>query len=186
MSRERRNYFRLKDRVAIEIKPLERARALDPTASLEDSSTRRFRLLSELEALSGETQSLLSAIAQREPQLVRCLRLMERKLNLIAEAAIDQDDEPLPDDEQDVSLSAGGVSFIARNLVAAGDYLAIRILLLPERAGLLLKSQVISVRERDSHFLVSCEFLNMDDADRAVITRHLMKSETRQRALAIT
>ncbi|MGB0957991.1 MAG: hypothetical protein ACPGUF_05910, partial [Litorivicinus sp.] len=58
------------------------------------------------------------------------------------------------------------------------------MLLLPERAGLLLKSKVVAVRERDDHFAVRCEFINMSEAERAVITRHLMKSETRQRAMA--
>ncbi len=184
MSQERRNYFRLQDRVAIEIKPLDAERALDPAAPLADAGTRRFRLISELESLNAETQSLLSAISQRDPQMARFLRLMERKLHLIAEASIDQDDEPLPDNEQDVSLSAGGVSFSSRTPASPGEFLSIRMLLLPERAGLLLKSKVVSVRERDDHFAVRCEFINMSEAERAVITRHLMKSETRQRAMA--
>ena len=182
MTQERRNYFRLQDRVAIEIRSLEPARALDPAAPLADEGTRRFSLISELEALNAESQSIITAISQRDPSLSRYLRLLERKLKLISEATVDQDDEPLPDNEIEVSLSAGGVSFATTRAVNPGEYLAIRMLLLPQRAGLLLKSRVIGVTRRDGRYQVRCEFINVSDADRTVISRHLMQSESRQRA----
>lgn len=185
MTNERRNYFRMTQRVAMEIKPLDPARATDPSAPLADDGTQRFRLLSELEAMHAESQSLLASLTRRDPELSRYLRLMDRKIRLIAEACVDHDEVPLPDDETEVNLSAGGLSFISQRALERGSYFAVRLLLLPERAGLLLKSRVVRASPKDDHWLIQCEFLHISESDRAVITRHLLQVEQRKRALEI-
>ena len=171
------------ERVAMEIKALDPARAQDPASPLADEGTQRFRLLSELEAMQAESQTMLASLTRRDPELSRYLRLMDRKIRLVAEACVDHDEVPLPEQETEVSLSAGGVSFISHRELKPGDYLSIRLLLLPERAGLLLKSRILRCTSIDQHWQVRCEFLHVNEADRAVITRHLLQTEQRVRAL---
>lgn len=183
---DRRNYFRLQDKVALEVRPLDPARATDPMSPLADSGTHRFRLLSELENLQAESMQALAEITRTHPKISQFLRLQERKIRLIAEAAVDRDDQPLPDNEQEVSLSAGGLSFSLNRPMAAGSYLAVRMLLLPERAGLLLKSRVIECRAVAELYRVRVEFLHVSDADRAIISRHLMQTEARARAVEVS
>ena len=185
MTQERRNYFRMAQRVAMEIKPLDPARATDPAAPLADDGTQRFRLLSELEAMHAESQSMLASLTRRDPELSRFLRLMDRKIRLVAEACVDNDEVPLPDQETEVNLSAGGLSFGSPNKLESGSYLSVRLLLLPERAGLLLKSRVVRSTQKDGHWLIQCEFLHISEPDRAVITRHLMQVEQRKRAMEL-
>lgn len=183
MTDERRNYFRMAQRVAMEIKPLDPARATDPAAPLADDGTQRFRLLSELEAMHAESQSMLASLTRRDPELSRYLRMLDRKIRLVAEACVDHDEIPLPEQETEVNLSAGGVSFFSPKAEQPGSYLAIRLLLLPERAGLLLKSRVLRATKDEGRYKIHCEFLHVSEADRAVITRHLLQVEQRKRAL---
>ena len=182
---DRRNYFRLQDKVALEVRPLDPARATDPMSPLADSGTNRFRLLSELETLQAESMQILSEITRTNPKISQYLRLQERKIRLIAEAAVDSDDQPLPDDEQEVSLSAGGLSFSLAKPMVAGSYLAVRMLLLPERAGLLLKSRVIECRAVGGVYRTRVEFMHVSDSDRSVISRHLLQTEARARAVEV-
>lgn len=119
MTDERRNYFRMAQRVAMAVKPLDPARATDPAAPLTDDGTQRFRLLSELEAMHAESESMLAS----------------------------------------------------------------RLLLLPERAGLLLKSRVLRATPADGRYQIHREFLHVSESDRAIITRHLLQVEQRKRAL---
>ena len=69
MTDERRNYFRMAQRVAMEVKPLDPARATDPAAQLSDEGTQRFRLLSELEAIHAESQSMLATLTDGRYQI---------------------------------------------------------------------------------------------------------------------
>lgn len=171
------------ERVAMEVKSLDPDRAQDPSAPLADEGTQRFRLLSELEAMQAESQTMLASLTRRDPELSRFLRLMDRKIRLVAEACVDHDEVPLPEQETEVNLSAGGVSFLSPSEQKPGGYLSIRLLLLPERAGLLLKSRILRCAPSDGQWQIHCEFLHVNEADRAVITRHLLQAEQRKRAL---
>ena len=57
------------ERVAMEIKALDPTRAQDPASPLADEGTQRFRLLSELEAMQAESQTILASLTSRDPEL---------------------------------------------------------------------------------------------------------------------
>ena len=71
---DRREYYRIDDRIALQISPLSAAEALDPDVLQDDSPL--FNLLSELHLSDFEAQHLLRQLSDKD----RTLALIDRAL----------------------------------------------------------------------------------------------------------
>ncbi|MCY1284382.1 PilZ domain protein [compost metagenome] len=179
---DRREYYRIEDTLALEIRPLQDAET-ESGEVLHDESA-QFNLLSELHLLEFESQHLLRHIAERDRSLASYLKLVNRRIDLIGQAVAQnllRDAGPL----RKVVLSETGIAFGDPQPLEAGRKLALRMVLPPQGIGLLLRAVVRHCRpDAEGGYEIAAEFDAPSDAQRQLLARHILQRQAHARRLA--
>lgn len=179
---ERREYYRIEDRVALQITPLS-AEQSETQQPLHDDSA-LFGLLGELGLMDYETQHLLRQIDDQNRNLGAFLRLLNKRVDLIAQAMAQQVCGEFGD-VQTVMLSEDGISFSHEHALAGDTPLALRMLLMPQALGLLLRARVIHCQlQENGHYEIGAQFEALTDAQRQLLARHILQKQALARRQA--
>lgn len=179
---DRREYYRIDDTIALEFTPLSGADAL-ASDELHDSSP-LFNLLSELHLMDFESQHLLRHISERDRTLANYLKVVNKRIDLLGQAVALSLMRDIGSPKQ-VTLSEGGVSFNSPHHIAIDSHLAIKIVLMPQALGLLLRAKVIHCRPlADEQFEIGTEFEALTDAQRQLLARHILQKQALERRQA--
>ncbi|MGE8495959.1 MAG: PilZ domain-containing protein [Pseudomonas sp.] len=179
---DRREYYRIDDTIALDFTPLSSAEAL-ASDELHDSSP-LFNLLSDLHLMDFESQHLLRHISERDRTLANYLKVMNKRIDLLGQAVAQSLLRDIGPPKR-VSLSEGGVSFNNAQPVAVDTHLAIKMVLMPQALGLLLRAKVIHCRERpDQQFEIGAAFEALTDAQRQLLARHILQRQALERRQA--
>ncbi|MBM7060977.1 PilZ domain-containing protein [Pseudomonas sp. UL073] len=179
---DRREYYRIDDTIALEFTQLSGAEA---TASdeLHDGSP-LFNLLSELHVLDYESQHLLRHISERDRTLASYLKVLNKRTDLLgqalAQSLLREVGSPRP-----VTMSEGGLSFDHPQAIAVGSHLALKMVLMPQALGLLLRAVVIHCQALDDGgYNIGTAFEALSDAQRQLLARHILQKQALQRRQA--
>ncbi len=179
-SPERREFFRIEDRIGLEI------RKLAPDTSLDGDmfdGDQLESLKAEFRRLDQDVKSQLASLAERDRLLTGLIKSLNGKLDTLARIMAFEQNPLQPEDWQDVTLSEGGLSFFSSTPAwQPGDRLAVRMTLPPELFQPQAIAQVLEVHPNSSGGArVHTEFVRIDDGDRQRIARHVMRWQIRQR-----
>jgi hypothetical protein len=151
---DRREYYRIEDMIALEIRPLSAPEAAGQEVLQDDSPL--FNLLSELHLSEFESQHLLRQISERDRTLAAFLKSQNKRIDLlsqvVAQTLLGEVGEPQP-----VIISEGGIDFSTRPL-ATGAHLSVKLVLMPQALGLLLRARVTHCDPKGDGFDVGTEF----------------------------
>ncbi|MBW4933496.1 PilZ domain-containing protein [Marinobacter sp. F4206] len=177
---ERRDFFRIEDRIGLEI------RRLSPNTSPEEDAFDGDHLESlkaEFRRLDQDVRSQLASLAERDRLLTGLIKSLNGKLDTLARIMTFEQNPLQPEDWQEVTLSEGGLAFSSSTPAwAIGDRLAIRMTLPPELFQPRAIAQVIDVQpDSTGGARVHTEFERIQDSDRQQIARHVMRWQIRQR-----
>jgi hypothetical protein len=180
---ERREYYRIEDSVALEIHPLPGSEQAGINAIPDTSPL--FDLLSELHVSEFESQHLLRQLDERDRVLNGFLKALSKRIDLlsrvIAHTALGEIGEPQP-----VTLSEGGVDFQSLQGFAPGQLLALKMVLMPQASGLLLRARVTHCDPSSAGgFVIGTEFVELPDAQRQLLARHVLQRQAQQRRQAL-
>lgn len=179
---DRREYYRIDDTIALDFTLLSGAQAL-ASDELHDSSP-LFNLLSELHLMDFESQHLLRHINERDRTLANYLKVMNKRIDLLGQAVAQgllRDIGP----PRHVSLSEGGVSFNNAQAVPLASHLALKMVLMPQALGLLLRAKVVHCQaQSNGQFEIGAEFEALSDAQRQLLARHILQRQALERRLA--
>jgi hypothetical protein len=179
---DRREYYRIDDTIALEFTPLSGAEAL-ASDELHDNSP-LFNLLSELHLLDFESQHLLRHISERDRTLANYLKVINKRIDLLGQAVAQSLLRDIGTPRR-VCLSEGGVSFNSSQSLVIGTHLAIKIVLMPQALGLLLRAKVIHCQALDEQqFEIGTEFEALTDAQRQLLARHIFQRQALERRQA--
>jgi hypothetical protein len=179
---DRREYYRIEDTIALEFTPLRGAQA---TAGdeLHDSSP-LFNLLSDLHLLEYESQHLLRHIAEKDRSLANYLKVINKRVDLLGQAVAQNLLRDIGAPRQ-VTLSEGGISFINHQALAQGEHLALKLVLMPQALGLLLRGQVVhSQALAEQQFEIGVEFEALTETQRQLLARHILQRQALERRQA--
>ncbi len=176
---DRREYYRIDDRIALEISPLSAADAAG-TDLLQDASP-LFNLLSELHLSEFESQHLLRQLSDSDRTLGNFLKAQNKRIDLlsqvVAQTILGHIGEPQP-----VVLSEGGVEFMQPQAIAPGTRLSVKMALMPQALGLLLRAKVTHCDAKASgQFEIGTEFDAISDAQRQLLARYILQKQAAQR-----
>ena len=178
---DRREYYRIEDMIALEIRLLSAPEALGQEV-LQDASP-LFNLLSELHLSEFESQHLLRQISERDRNLAAFLKSQNKRIDLLSQViaitVLGQIGEPQP-----VIISEGGIDFQHPSPIAAGSRLSIKLVLMPQALGLLLRARVTHCDRKGDGFDVGTEFEHLTDAQRQLLARHILQKQAQERRLA--
>ncbi len=179
---DRREYYRIDDTIALDFSLLSGPQALASDA-LHDASP-LFNLLSDLHLMDFESQHLLRHISERDRTLANYLKVVNKRIDLLGQALAQSllRDIGVP---RRVSLSEGGISFNHPQAVPTGSHLALKMVLMPQALGLLLRARVMHCQAReDGQFEIGTEFEALSDAQRQLLARHILQTQAQQRRMA--
>lgn len=179
---DRREYYRIEDTIALDFSLLCGPQALASDA-LHDASP-LFNLLSDLHLMDFESQHLLRHISERDRTLANYLKVMNKRIDLLGQALAQNLLRDIGSPRQ-VSLSEGGISFNHAQAIEPGSHLALKMVLMPQALGLLLRARVMHCQAReDGQFDIGTEFEALTDAQRQLLARHILQKQAQQRRQA--
>jgi hypothetical protein len=179
---ERREYYRIVDSIALEIRLL--AQDAQTSADEPHDESVLFNLLADLHATDFESQHLLRQIGERDRAVAGYLKTVNKRIDLLGQIIAQQLLRDIAPARQ-VILSEGGVSFSDAQGYAIGDLMAIRMVLLPQALGLLLKARVVHCQAKgDGEFEIGAEFEELQDSQRQLLARHILQRQAQARRLA--
>nr|WP_314529188.1 PilZ domain-containing protein [uncultured Pseudomonas sp.] len=178
---DRREYYRIDDSIALEIRPLSAVEAAGQEV-LQDASP-LFNLLSELHLSEFESQHLLRQISERDRNLAAFLKSQNKRIDLLSQViaitVLGQIGEPQP-----VILSEGGIDFQHPTPIAADARLSIKLVLMPQALGLLLRARVTHCDAKGDGYDIGTEFEHPTDAQRQLLARYILQKQAQERRLA--
>ena len=178
---DRREYYRIEDTIALEIRPLSAHEAADQEVLQDESPL--FNLLSELHLSEFESQHLLRQISERDRNLAAFLKSQNKRIDLLSQViaitVLGQIGEPQP-----VIISEGGIDFQHPSPIAAGSRLSVKLVLMPQALGLLLRARVTHCDRKGEGYDVGTEFEHLTDAQRQLLARHILQRQAQERRLA--
>lgn len=179
---DRREYYRIEDTIALEIRPLSAPDAASKEV-LQDASP-LFNLLSELHLSEFESQHLLRQISERDRSLTAFLKAQNRRIDLLGQvmaySVLGEFGEL-----QRVIISEGGLEFEHHMAYAIGTHLAVKMVLMPQAHGLLLRAKVTHCAPRSfGTFDLGTEFEALTDAQRQLLARHILQKQAQVRRQA--
>lgn len=180
---DRREYYRIEDHVALQISPLSASQA-DPATVLRDASP-LFNLLGELHVAEFESQHLLRQLSDKDRTLAAFLRAQNKRIDLLgavlAQTLLGELGEP-----RRVILSEGGIEFTQAEPLQAQARVAVRMLLMPQGLGLLLRGRVVHCQgNAQGGHDAAVEFVDLSDAQRQLLARHVLQRQQQQRRDAL-
>ncbi|WP_339485495.1 PilZ domain-containing protein [Pseudomonas sp. EL_65y_Pfl2_R95] len=180
---DRREYYRIEDTLALEFSRLSDTEA-QSTDALHDNSP-LFNLLSELHILDFESQHLLRHISERDRTLASYLKVMNKRIDMLGQTVAQSLLGDIGPPKQ-VTISEGGVSFNSPEAVEVGTHLAIKLVLMPQALGLLLRAKTIHcLASDDGQFEIGTEFEALTDAQRQLLARHILQRQAFERRQAL-
>ncbi|VVO02503.1 hypothetical protein PS834_02779 [Pseudomonas fluorescens] len=178
---DRREYYRIDDMIALQIKSLSAPQAASKEVLLDDSPL--FNLLSELHLSEFESQHLLRQLGERDRTLAAFLKVQNKRMDLLsqvmAQSLLGEIGAPQP-----VIISEGGIDFQHPTVLEPGSHLAVKLVLMPQALGLLLRAKVTHCDPKGSGFDVGTEFESMTDAQRQLLARYILQKQAQERRLA--
>ena len=178
---DRREYYRIEDMIALEITPLSAPEAASDEV-LQDASP-LFNLLSDLHLSEFEAQHLLRQISERDRALSSYLKVMNKRIDLLSQV-VAQTVLGKIGELQPVTLSEGGIEFHHATPYPAGSHLSIKLVLMPQALGLLLRARVTHCEAQDTRFEIGTEFEAITDAQRQLLARYILQKQAQARRLA--
>ena len=177
--RERREFFRIDDRIGLEVRRLDDAHPGDDPFNNSPLEA----LKAEFRRLDQDVRAHLASLAERDRLLAGLVKSLNSKVDTLARIIAFEQNPLQPEDWQEVTLSEGGLSFSSSTPAwQPGDRLAVRMTLPPELFQPQALARVIEVHPDSSGGArVHTEFARIDDGDRQQIARHVMRWQIRQR-----
>ena len=180
---DRREFFRINDTVVIELQPVEKDRVGEVAERISHSSendTSSDR--AQLRTMQNVFSHLLDQISQHDREVARALRLLDDKLNLIAEKIVRNEHPINPEKLTDVNLSGGGVALMVADPIPARDYVELFMQLVPSASTVHTLATVISCDKitsapTETPYLLRMAFTHMDEIDRNHLIRHTLKRQ---------
>jgi hypothetical protein len=175
---ERREWIRIDDRVLMEYRvltdrgPLVPAEASHPTPEIISAAV--TKPTADLIARTGES-SIDSSVL---PWMMKVDYLLEVILNSLAVIHPSSVTMARP---TDVNLSVGGLGFVSAQGFAAGDQLAIKLILPPFVLIQVLAKVIRSIPQGDGQgFAIATEFIDLKAGDQEHLIRHILHVQAEQ------
>jgi PilZ domain len=183
---ERRSYFRIDETIALEFKPVDEITATrsQPEAVFGNASS--LKLYSELKKIDADNAQYLFQIKEVSRPLAEYLHNLNRKLDLLSqELMTEQKPKPLSKTLRQVNLSEGGVAFGSAEALKPGDFIAMRLVFLPNNTGLVIFAKIIRCEPTNSgEFQIGAKFLSASEHQQHLIGQQIMRAQMAEKRRA--
>ena len=164
--KNRRISFRVYDRVNLFYQKIDK-QLLTELHPAFDNILNNCSLSTEFESVSQDSTLLLASQEKKLPDL------------MIPDFQINEHETC------DVNISISGMAFNCEDALKEGDYLVIKMLLLPSMMTIVAYCKVVYCKNSNPYesqypYLVGTHFINMKDEDRELLSKHVAKKKVQQ------
>lgn len=176
---ERRDFFRVDDRLALRVRPID-----TPTFALQTPADLlpTYTLLEELHSIDVEQSVILRSINDKSRDLGQYLKAQQRKLELLARHLVLQQTRDLFE-LTNVNLSGNGIGFVSAVAYAQQQWLELDLVIFPDAWCASLRAQVISCSPHQDQFQIGAEFVDLREEQRDAIVRHCLLVDGHKRKM---
>jgi hypothetical protein len=182
-SRERRDYFRIDDTVALSFQAVPQGSLPKRLERQEKGLESEFTIMGNLTVISQEMSGVLRKIEGESPDIARYLKSLDQKIDLLGKAFLTWTSEMADQPASAVNLSASGMAFDTPEPTAIGTLLELKILL-PFFTGLILYAEVVACEKLQTGesgapvYQTRVTFQHLRDRDRDVLIRHVLQRQS--------
>jgi hypothetical protein len=181
---ERRGFFRIDDEINLFYKKIDKKRVAEPHHA-SDNILSSCSLTTALEMVSQDSAMMLYRLEKNLPEVADYLRLIDAKIDLLAQAIMMQGFQFKEIDTRNVNISATGIAFGCEEAFKFDDYLEIKILLVSSMAVIVTYGKVVYCKNsqaNDSHYpyIVGVDFIDMKEEDRELLIKYVVKKQLQQ------
>ncbi|WP_020564122.1 PilZ domain-containing protein [Methylosarcina fibrata] len=180
----RRQYFRIEDTVELNYRIIDEQ---DVTESSQNAHNilNECTLSSLLDSISEETGKLLHRMEKSHPDVTPLLKLLDSKIDLIAQSVMLQINPEDKKNTRAINLSASGLAFHSDKAIEPERFLELRLMLLSFRVLMVTCGRVVQCTLEPespggSPYLISADFISMREQDRDLLIQHLVKRQIQQ------
>ena len=173
--RNRRENFRMNDRVALRVRRLD----ADEYRELRNAGETRFetrRSINHVFATRDAQRGLLRNLRDEDPHLAAYLESLDERIDALARLLSAQNTSTASRPTHDVNLSASGVRFVETLAVSQGDHVVVDLRLFPSNTCLSLLGTVVRATRRKGHDgekVIAVDFDHVHEDDSELLIRHV-------------
>ncbi len=182
ISEDKRNYFRIDDMLYLSYRVVSWAEVRSSEMPGPSLQVQQITFKSNLDRLSRELQPLYNVIKRSNSNIAEYLGTLDKKINLLSEYLLEDEDVETDVEPQQVNIGGGGVLFISDKPEVSGAMLELKMKFLTEATSIYSYAKVITCIELDNEgkekkYKIGVAFEYMDDDVRDLITRHVLIKE---------
>lgn len=177
---ERREFFRINDRTFIDLNEIEAddIKRISHTIRSPKTSDKNSEK-AQLDSIQTVFNHLTDTINQTDREVARALRMLDEKINLIAQNVRRQQSANNGRHPIDVNLSGGGVAFMSATQYQAKDAFEINLELIPSGNLIHAIANVVACSKiagdkTDKPFYLRLVFSHMSEYDRNLLVKHTL------------
>ncbi|HEY8035440.1 MAG TPA: PilZ domain-containing protein [Methylobacter sp.] len=181
---DRRSFFRIDDEINLFYKKIDAKLVTEPH-HVSDNILNSCSLSTALEMISQDSLVLMHRLEKNLPDVADYLKLIDAKIDLLAQAIMMQGFQLKESDTRNVNISATGMAFNCEEALQEGDHLEIKMLLVSSMAVIVTYGRVVYRTNSPSAdgqypYFVGVDFINMKDEDRELLIKYVVKKQLQQ------
>lgn len=182
---DRRAFFRINDRLILSLMPLSDAEAEQIGQQIIDATPEAGQLTQQLSTLQKSFNHLTDQIGHTDRDIARALRMLDDKVNLLAQN-VQLLHTPLnPETANEVNLSAGGLAVMTDVAFQPRSALEARMQLLPGGLHIRAVAKVIACEQmlestNGKSFYLRVAFTHMSETDRNILVKHTLNRQAEE------
>jgi len=173
---ERREYFRIDDKAIYTVSKLGSGNNLKSLCETNAS----FLLGSSISRIDMDHQAIFSKIKRTSPDVAVYLDGINQKIQLVSNHLLNSDPEIKNLEPSEINLSASGIAIKTSKSLLQDDMVQIKLVLLPELAGVLCIGQVKRIENPGNDNILHIDFTEISEADQELIIKHNMTLQLEQ------
>lgn len=171
---DQRNYFRVRDDVLLQHRQVDKSKLAAGSPAALFPELAGLQGFSEFRKLGDELTGLLNGL---DSQTAAALKLIDRRVELLGQQLFSQSGGTTL---APVSLSEGGIAFMADKAPYAGTFLALAITFTRSGQTLFCFAEVLRTEEKAKQFQIAARFRQLSSADKALIARQVMNRQRKK------
>lgn len=186
LANDKRHYFRVSDSVNLSYRLIDEQQAKNSPSSIP-SLLDNCSLSSALDLISEEADIIYNKLEKVHSDFADYLKLLDIKLNLIAQAviALSRPEEITENQTRNANISASGIGFDCHEALQVGQFLELKILLVHSTAVIITNARVVhciknSNPDSNYPYFVGVDYVSMKEPDRDLLSKHVAKKQLQQ------
>lgn len=181
---EKRRYFRVNDTINLLHRVIDKNNTKE-LSHVSNDVLGSCSLAAALDVLNQELAMFGPRLERRDPEMFEYLKIIDSKVNLLAQALTSQDETFSEHDMREVCLSAAGLAFTNDQAIPVGELLELRMLLTSCLAVIVAYARVVHCKDiskdnPEHPFEICVEYANLKEEDRELLIKHVIKKQMQQ------